>query len=249
MSKSTEKAARPRDIFETVLAHLELERAMGQDALPRKKGVRLLFPAKSSLTPFSASASDAGEFLERRAAEIADCALCALSQERTQVVYGVGNPDADIMFIGEAPGRDEDIQGEPFVGPAGQLLTRIIKAMGYERSDVYIANICKCRPPQNRYPHAGEVKACKPFLEEQIEHIRPRVIVCLGKLASNIMLDSDLPMGRMRGRFHERGSTLVMPTYHPAYLLRSPGEKRKVWEDVQKVMALLSENQEEDSAG
>ena len=234
MAKSTGKAARQGDIFEAVLAHLELERAMGQDALPRGEA-----PPRADLP--AAAAPDAGDFLAQRAAEIADCRSCRLCEGRTQVVYGAGAGDSDLMFVGEAPGRDEDIQGEPFVGPAGQLLTRIIKAMGYERSDVYIANICKCRPPENRYPQADEVQACKPFLEEQIEHVRPRVIVCLGKLASNIMLDSDLPMGRMRGRFHERGSALVMPTYHPAYLLRSPGEKRKVWEDMQKVMALLAE--------
>lgn len=228
MTKSANTPARQRDIFEEILAHLELERAMGQDALPRGA--------------LPEAAAPAGEFLTRRAAEIADCTLCGLCEGRTQVVYGVGNPDADLMFVGEAPGRDEDIQGEPFVGRAGQLLTKIIKAMDRERGDVYIANICKCRPPDNRYPHADEVQACKPFLEEQIEHIRPRVIVCLGKLASNIMLDSDLAMGRMRGRFHERAGVQVMPTYHPAYLLRSPGEKRKVWDDMQKVMALLAES-------
>lgn len=232
MDASSQKSAAPRDIFDLVRAHLELERAMGQDVLPRAE-------LPEACVDVAGDGAPDGAFLERRAAEIAECTLCGLADGRTQVVYGEGDPNADLMFVGEAPGRDEDQQGRPFVGAAGQLLTRIIEAMGYERREVYIANICKCRPPENRVPAADEVQACLPFLEEQIAHIRPRVIVCLGRLASGILLETDASMGQLRGRFHERAGVTVMPTYHPAYLLRSPGEKRKVWEDVQKVMAFL----------
>lgn len=217
-------------------AHLEIERTLGQDALPRAG----LEPPEVRDEPSPEGPS--ADFLARRAAEIADCKLCKLCEGRTQVVYGVGNPQADLMFVGEAPGRDEDRQGEPFVGRAGQLLTKIIKVMGYERSDVYITNINKCRPPDNRLPQPDEVRACLPFLEEQIQHIQPRVLVCLGKLSSNIILETGAAMGALRGRFHERNGVQIMPTYHPAYLLRNPADKRKVWDDMQKVMALLAED-------
>lgn len=165
------------------------------------------------------------------------CKLHALG--RRQVVFGVGNPNADLMFVGEAPGADEDEQGEPFVGRAGQLLTRIIEAIGLRREDVYIANIIKCRPPENRNPEPDEVARCEPFLFRQVEAIRPRVIVALGKFAAQSLLRTTEPITRLRGReFTCRGATLI-PTFHPAYLLRYPNAKREVWEDMKKVRVLL----------
>ena len=175
------------------------------------------------------------EQLDCFASQIADCTLCPLHAGRTQVVFGVGNPDADLMFIGEAPGRDEDIQGEPFVGRAGQLLTKIIEAMGFARGEVYIANINKCRPPNNRAPTPDEMARCMPFLERQIDIIRPKVICLLGATAVRGLLDVKQGITRLRGTFMEWRGILVMPTFHPAYLLRNPAGKRDVWEDVQKV--------------
>lgn len=169
-----------------------------------------------------------------------DCTRCKLhALGRRQVVFGVGNPNADLMFVGEAPGADEDEQGEPFVGRAGQLLTRIIEAIGLRREDVYIANIIKCRPPENRNPEPDEVARCEPFLFRQVDAIRPRVIVALGKFAAQSLLRTTEPITRLRGReFTCRGATLI-PTFHPAYLLRYPNAKREVWEDMKKVRALL----------
>ena len=175
------------------------------------------------------------EKLDRLAAAIADCQLCPLHKGRTQVVFGDGNPDADLMFIGEAPGHDEDVQGIPFVGRAGQLLTRIIKAIEFDRSEVYIANINKCRPPNNRAPMPDEMARCVPFLLKQIEIIEPKVICLLGATAVRGLLGIKQGITRLRGRFIEWRGILVMPTYHPAYLLRNPAGKRDVWEDVQKV--------------
>jgi DNA polymerase len=168
------------------------------------------------------------------------CSRCKLhALGRRQVVFGVGNPDADLMFVGEAPGADEDEQGEPFVGRAGQLLTKIIEAIGLRREDVYIANVIKCRPPGNRNPEGDEVERCEPFLFRQIDAVKPRVIVALGKFAAQSLLKTADPITRLRGRtFTYRGATL-MPTFHPAYLLRNPSSKREVWEDMKKVRALL----------
>lgn len=168
------------------------------------------------------------------------CTRCKLhTLGRTQVVFGTGNPAANLMFVGEAPGADEDVQGEPFVGRAGQLLTRIIEAIGLQRSDVYIANIIKCRPPGNRNPEPDEVAACEPFLFRQVESVQPRVIVALGKFAAQSLLRTTDPITRLRGReFAYRGATLI-PTFHPAYLLRNPSAKREVWEDMKRVRAIL----------
>jgi len=176
------------------------------------------------------------------------CVKCPnLANSRTQTVFGVGNPDADLMFIGEAPGADEDAQGEPFVGRAGQLLTRIIKAMGFAREEVYIANILKCRPDTpgspygNRPPTPREMQTCRPYLMEQIEIIKPKVIVALGAVAVEGLLGTRAPMRELRGRWDTFNGTPLMVTYHPAYLLRnqSPSEKRKVWEDMMQVMDRL----------
>lgn len=165
------------------------------------------------------------------------CKLAGLG--RHQVVFGVGNPGADLMFVGEAPGADEDVQGVPFVGRAGQLLTKMIEAMGQSRDTVYIANVIKCRPPGNRNPEPDEVATCEPFLFRQIDIVRPKVIVALGKFAAQTLLRTETPISQLRGQVVDfRGAHLV-PTFHPAYLLRSPDKKRDAWEDLQKVMALL----------
>jgi uracil-DNA glycosylase len=187
--------------------------------------------------PFFDSAADA---LSAIRADIGDCTRCKLhTLGRSQIVFGVGNPNADLMFVGEAPGADEDVQGVPFVGRAGQLLTKIIEAIGLERDEVYIANVIKCRPPQNRNPEPDEVATCEPFLLRQIDAIKPRVIVALGKFAGQTLLQTDAPISRLRGRvFDYRGAKLI-PTFHPAYLLRNPSAKREVWEDMKLVKKLL----------
>jgi DNA polymerase len=170
------------------------------------------------------------------------CTLCKLhTMGRKQVVFGVGNPDADLMFVGEAPGADEDIQGEPFVGRAGQLLTKIIEAIGMQRSDVYIANVIKCRPPGNRNPEPDEVERCEPFLFRQIDVVKPKVIVALGKFAAQSLLRTTEPITRLRGREYKFRSAILMPTFHPAYLLRNPSSKREVWEDMKRVRDLLTQ--------
>lgn len=180
--------------------------------------------------------------LEEIREEIGDCKRCKLCKQRTNIVFGVGNPNAKLMFIGEGPGHDEDVKGEPFVGRAGQLLTKIIQAMGYERKDVYIANIVKCRPPNNRNPESDEVEKCIPFLIKQVETIKPRVIVCLGSVATQNLLGTDAKITGLRGKFTSWQETPVMPTYHPAFLLRNPNMKKPVWEDMQKVMAFLKQD-------
>jgi DNA polymerase len=168
------------------------------------------------------------------------CTRCKLhTLGRSQVVFGVGNPSADLMFVGEAPGADEDVQGEPFVGKAGQLLTRIIEAINLKREDVYIANVIKCRPPGNRNPEPDEVAECEPFLFRQIDAIKPRVIVALGKFAAQCLLRSEVPITRLRGKEFAYRDAILIPTFHPAYLLRNPPAKREVWEDMKRVRALL----------
>ncbi len=168
------------------------------------------------------------------------CPRCKLSKSRTNIVFGQGNPKAELMFIGEAPGRDEDEQGLAFVGKAGQLLTKIIEAMGSKRDDVFIANVLKCRPPNNRNPEPDEVASCRPFLDEQIRLIGPKVIVTLGTFAAQAILETDEPIGRMRGIWREARGVRVMPTFHPAFLLRSPERKKDVWEDMKLVRDFLA---------
>lgn len=178
--------------------------------------------------------------LEALIAHIGDCQRCQLCGGRTNLVFGVGDPQADLMFVGEGPGRDEDLQGEPFVGRAGQLLTEIIqKGMKLRRQDVYIANVVKCRPPNNRNPEPAEIKQCMPFLIRQIELIKPRVIVALGTFAAQTLLDVRTPITRMRGDWHTYRGVKVMPTFHPAYLLRNPADKKLVWADIKLVMGEL----------
>jgi len=182
--------------------------------------------------------------LEELREDIGDCRRCKLHSGRTHVVFGIGNRNAKLMFVGEGPGRDEDLKGEPFVGRAGQLLTDIItKGMGLAREDVYIANVVKCRPPQNRNPEPDEVATCEPFLKKQIELIRPKIIVALGKFAVQTLLQSKVPITRLRGSWHTYMGIKLMPTFHPAYLLRNPGDKKLVWEDIKKVIKeMQSEN-------
>jgi uracil-DNA glycosylase len=178
--------------------------------------------------------------------DIGDCSRCKLHRlGRRQIVFGVGNPSADLMFVGEAPGADEDIQGIPFVGRAGQLLTKIIEAIGLSRDDVYIANVIKCRPPENRNPEPDEVETCEPFLFRQIDFIQPKVIVALGTSAAKTLLKTQDSISRLRGRVYDYRGAKLVPTFHPAFLLRSPDRKRDVWEDMKKVRALLQASPDE----
>ncbi|MFN3480016.1 MAG: uracil-DNA glycosylase [Thermodesulfovibrionales bacterium] len=176
--------------------------------------------------------------------EIGDCRRCKLSKQRKNIVFGEGSPETSIMFIGEAPGSEEDIQGRPFVGEAGQLLTRLINKMGFKREDVYIANIVKCRPPFNRDPEEDEIVTCFPFLKRQIEIVRPRIIVSLGRISARTILNTKIPITKLRGRFYEYEDIPVMPTFHPAYLLRNPKDKWLVWSDMQQVLHRLGLGEE-----
>jgi DNA polymerase len=192
-------------------------------------------PAPQKAVPISVS--DLAAIREH----IGDCTRCKLCRlGRKQIVFGVGNPTADLMFVGEAPGRDEDLQGEPFVGRSGQKLTQIIEAIGLKREDVYIANVIKCRPPDNRNPEPDEVEACEQFLFRQVDFIKPKVIVALGTFAARSLLKTDDPISRLRGRVYNYRGAMLIPTFHPAYLLRNPGCRREVWEDMKKARALLT---------
>jgi uracil-DNA glycosylase family 4 len=201
-----------------------------------------LEPPTSDLgAPVIQIARSSREVLDAIRAEIGpNCSRCKLHKlGRKQIVFGVGNPDADLMFVGEAPGGDEDIQGIPFVGRAGQLLTKMINAIQIERDDVYIANVIKCRPPQNRNPEPDEVETCEPFLFQQIDAIKPKVIVALGSFAAKTLLRSQDSISRLRGRVYDFRGTKVIPTFHPSFLLRSPDRKRDAWEDLKKARAIL----------
>lgn len=173
-------------------------------------------------------------------ADLGECTRCKLHTTRKSIVFGVGAEDAPLMFVGEAPGEQEDRRGEPFVGPAGELLDKMIEAMGWTRSSVYVANTTKCRPPGNRNPEPDELEQCMPFLHAQIASIGPRVIVALGRPASNQLLGTDAPISALRGKFHDRFGARIMPTFHPAYLLREPDKKRDVWADLKLVIAELA---------
>lgn len=179
------------------------------------------------------------EGLEEIRIDLGDCTRCPLHQGRRQIVFGEGNSSADLVFVGEGPGRDEDLQGRPFVGRAGQLLNRILRAMGLTREEVYIANIVKCRPPNNRVPQTTEMETCIPFLMRQLQAIQPRIVCTLGSVASQTLLEIQTPISRIRGKFHERHGFLILPTFHPAYLLRNPEKKREVWIDMKVILAKL----------
>lgn len=195
--------------------------------------------AKPSSQGEAAPAPGRGPSLEEMRRELEGSCCCKLGATRKNLVFGEGNPRAELVFVGEGPGAEEDQQGRPFVGRAGKLLDDIIKAMKLKREEVYICNVVKCRPPGNRLPEADEVAACLPYLLAQLEIIRPKIIVTLGALATQTLLKTKDPMNKLRGRFHHYGHTLLMPTYHPAYLLRSPGEKNKTWQDMKMVMKEL----------
>lgn len=230
------REASPR---EQVLERLRELAALGVDGLPSApaRDARPQAVAESA----APSGDPASLDLPGLRSFLADCRRCRLCEGRTQVVFGVGNPQARLMFVGEGPGRDEDVQGEPFVGRAGQLLTEMIeKGMGLRRADVYIANVVKCRPPENRNPEPDEIAACSPFLRRQVSLVKPEVVVGLGKFAVQTLLGVETPIGRLRGRWHEYEGIPLMPTFHPAYLLRSPHEKRAAWADLQLVMERLA---------
>ncbi len=179
------------------------------------------------------------EALARVREALGDCTRCKLHRGRRHLVFGVGNPEAELMFVGEAPGHEEDVQGIPFVGRAGQLLTKIIESIGMSREEVYIANVIKCRPPENRSPEPDEIGTCEPFLFAQMDAIKPKVIVALGTIAARVLLRTQDPITRLRGRVYDYRGAKLVPTFHPAFLLRSPDRKRDVWEDMKKVRALL----------
>jgi uracil-DNA glycosylase len=181
------------------------------------------------------------ESLEEVRADLGECKRCRLNEKRSHIVFGTGNPKAGLMFIGEGPGHEEDRQGLPFVGAAGQLLTKIIHAIDLTREDVYITNVVKCRPPNNRDPEPDEVEACRPFLDRQIESIRPRVICALGRVAALNLLRTDEGITRIRGKIYSYRGAKLVPTYHPAFLLRNPAKKRECWEDMKLIRRLLDE--------
>jgi len=220
------------EIIEAIKSRILLEQEAGMTefvlAAPREAVVR---QAKAT--------DDKTAGLEALRREVLKCERCDLAKTRTNVVFGAGSAQAKLVFVGEAPGGDEDLQGLPFVGRAGQLLTKIIEAMGMKRSDVYIANILKCRPPNNRAPLPAEILACEENVRRQIEIIKPAVIVTLGKFASQTLLKTERPISALRGKFQEYSGIKVMPTFHPAYLLRNPGDKKLVWDDMKKVMSQL----------
>jgi DNA polymerase len=242
-----------RELARALLAHVEHHRMLGVLGVPRDDARPLAPAAAATIDPVASVAAprddvatavdgdaDGIASLEDLRAHIGDCTRCKLAGGRTHLVFGVGNPKARVAFVGEAPGGDEDRVGEPFVGRAGQLLTEIIvKGMRLRREDVYICNVIKCRPPGNRNPEPDEVASCEPFLVRQLALIGPEVIVALGKFAAQTLLRSKTPITQLRGRWFDYHGIMLMPTFHPAYLLRNPGDKRLVWEDIQKVMRVL----------
>jgi DNA polymerase len=228
------------ELARAVLAHVQYQRTLGAVGVPASTAAG---PTDAEDAPVPSVACDATPTpgtLDDLRADIGDCRRCKLAPYRTHLVFGVGSPHARVAFVGEAPGADEDARGEPFVGRAGQLLTEIItKGMRLRRDDVYICNVIKCRPPGNRNPEPDEVASCEPFLQRQLATIGPEVIVALGKFAAQTLLRSKTPITQLRGRWFDYQGIMLMPTFHPAYLLRNPGDKRLVWEDIQKVMRVL----------
>jgi uracil-DNA glycosylase family 4 len=229
-------------------AHLEYFAELGVEGLGRdpawaRAGMERPVFTPALEGPVSRPAQEGSQLLATIRADIGDCTRCKLhALGRRQIVFGVGNPAADLMFVGEAPGHDEDVQGIPFVGRAGQLLTKIIEAIGLKRDEVYIANVIKCRPPENRNPEPDEVASCQPFLFSQIAAISPKVIVALGSFAAKTLLTTEAPISRLRGRVYDLQGAKLVCTFHPAYLLRSPDRKRDTWEDMKKVRELLQED-------
>jgi DNA polymerase len=222
---------------EQIREHLRFASELGVEGVNRDPAWRARADEAGAVAFFASAA----EALAGVRGEIGDCTRCKLhALGRRQIVFGVGNPEADLMFVGEAPGADEDLQGVPFVGRAGQLLTRIIEAIGLKRGDVYIANVIKCRPPGNRNPEPDEVETCERFLFQQVDIIKPKVIVALGTFAARTLLRTLDPISRLRGRVYDYRGAKLVPTFHPAYLLRNPASKREVWDDMKLVRKLLS---------
>ena len=234
---------------EQLTEHLRFFEELGVDGVSRDRtwrdradgSRRVPLPTPSGDARPEAGRETAPDTLGEIRSDLGECTRCILHEGRTTLVFGAGNPDADLVFVGEAPGRDEDLQGVPFVGRAGQLLTKIIASIGLTRDEVYIANVVKCRPPGNRNPEPGEVQTCEPFLFRQIDVIRPKVVVALGAFAIHTLLGTDQAISRLRGRVYEYRGAKLVPTFHPAFLLRSPDRKRDVWEDMKKVRSLLAQ--------
>src|SRR5271155_2576312 len=203
------------------------------------KPAATFFPTAAGPTLFETADRIQGDTLEIIRTDLGECTRCKLHKTRNKIVFGDGSEKADLVFVGEGPGHDEDIQGLPFVGRAGKLLTQMIEAMGLQRKDVYICNVVKCRPPENRMPERDEIAACSPFLIRQIDAIHPKVIVCLGATAAQMLLNTNRSISAFRGEWLEYRGTRLLATYHPAYLLRNPAAKSEVWKDLQKVMAVL----------
>jgi uracil-DNA glycosylase family 4 len=224
-----------RDIIMDLKSYLGYLKLIGIEALPlfETKGAELL----SNLSLHAPSA----ETLEEIRRELGDCRRCKLHRTRHTLVFGEGNEKAKLMFVGEGPGYDEDVQGRPFVGKAGQLLTKIIQSIHLQREEVYITNIIKCRPPQNRNPEPDEIECCNPFLLKQINAIQPQILCALGTFAAQTLLKTDTKISALRGRFYELKGIKVIPTYHPAYLLRNPERKREVWEDMKMISEKLND--------
>jgi DNA polymerase len=231
-----------RALVGQVRTNLALRQRSGLRGVPARKSARQplpVLPPAQAAGPAAPERGPGASGLQVVRTDLGDCQRCRLAQGRKNLVFGVGNPSAHLVFVGEAPGADEDAQGEPFVGKAGQLLTKMIEAMGYTRDDVYICNVIKCRPPGNRNPEPDEVAACEPFLKAQLAVLRPRMIVALGKFAAQCLLRDDTPITRLRGGFRSYEGIQLMPTFHPAYLLRDPSKKKLAWEDLKAVNAVL----------
>jgi DNA polymerase len=227
---------RIKEIITDLKNYLEYLKGMGIEAIPAAgEKVKKIFPSKFPT-------------LEAIRRELGDCKRCKLHRTRRTIVFGEGNEKAKLMFIGEGPGYDEDVQGRPFVGKAGQLLTKIIQSIHFERQEVYIANIIKCRPPQNRNPEPDEIKSCSPFLMKQIQAIEPKIICALGTFAAQTLLQTDAKITSLRGRTFDLEGIKVLPTYHPAFLLRNPDKKREVWEDMKQIAEWLAKGEGKGSA-
>ncbi len=249
-SKLQEAKAEVVSLLKVLSDKVELERKFGVDFVQfdpvEKSNMASVDEVRSeqsdTISNPELSKAEKVEELNKLEKQVKKCTKCELCNDRTNVVFGTGNPDADLMFVGEAPGYYEDVQGEPFVGRAGQLLTKIIESIDRARSDVYIANILKCRPPGNRNPNPNEIVLCSPHLIKQIEIIRPKIICALGTFAAQTLLETKEPIGKLRGKFFEYQGTKFLATYHPAYLLRNPNDKKKVWADIKKVRDFLKGN-------
>jgi DNA polymerase len=227
---ATDRHKALREVVGDLTAYLEAQRSLGVEFLDVRWPTAAAQPACAPRPTLPGVREELGE-----------CTRCKLHGHRTKIVFGVGNPAAHLVFVGEAPGADEDAQGEPFVGRAGQLLTKIIQAMGMQREDVYICNIIKCRPPNNRTPETDEILACQPFLLKQLQAIGPRFICALGGPAAQTLLKTKEPISRLRGRFFDFHGLPLLPTFHPAYLLRNPHEKKTVWEDMKLLLRTMQQ--------